>query len=63
MYLNMALIVPDHGRREFTTMNAIEEIDGLRIVFVVGSGLDDEARDLFPNAINAGITSPREFFT
>jgi ABC-type amino acid transport substrate-binding protein len=63
LYLNMALVVPDHRRREFTEMNTIEEINGLRIAFVVGSGLDDEARSFFPNATIVGITSPREFFT
>jgi proton glutamate symport protein len=62
LYLNMALVVPDHRKREFADLNTIAETDGLRVAYIAGSGLDDEARRYFPNATIVSIASPRKFF-
>jgi ABC-type amino acid transport substrate-binding protein len=62
MYLNLALVVPDHLKRNFVSVESINKIEKLRIAVTVGSGLDDEAKSYFPDANIVTINSPREFF-
>ncbi len=63
MFVNLALVVPDHRQREFSTQTAVGNIKGLRIAVIAGSGLDDEVRNNFPGAEVVNVSSPREFFT
>ena len=63
MYLNLALVVPDYRKREFASMDAVGEIETLRIGVIAGSGLADEAKTFFPEAEIISVATPREFFT
>ena len=62
LYLNIGLVVRDHRKREFSSMNSINNLENLRIAVIAGSGLSEEVQAFFPAAEFVSVASPREFF-
>lgn len=62
MDVTAALIVLDHRREEFTNIDTIRKIKGLKIAIVGTSSFRSGLKDLFPNAEVVVLDTPRDFF-
>ena len=59
---SISFVVPDHRRDEFTSINTIRRIKGLRILAGRDRHYADLVGKLFPNAKIEAIDSPRPYF-
>jgi len=62
LVVNMGLVVKDHNRDEFESMEKIARIPHPRIGVIRGSYFDQRAREYFSTAEIVPLDSPREFF-
>ena len=60
--VHMAFVVPDGRKEEFVRLEAVREMDGLRVAVFNGTPLADKAERLFPKATIVPIDSLEEFF-
>jgi Na+/H+-dicarboxylate symporter/ABC-type amino acid transport substrate-binding protein len=62
MFVNMALVIPDYRRREFSSEGSIRAATGLRLGVHSGSNFGSRALEHFPNAKIVPLQSERDFF-
>lgn len=63
LYVNMALVVADHRKRDFADERHIRAQSQLRIGVQVGSYFAARAQEHFPGVQFVALTSERDFFT
>lgn len=61
--VHMAFVVPDGRKNEFTQLDAVQKMDGLRVAVYNNTALVAVAHRLLPNATIVPINSKEEFFT
>lgn len=60
--VRLGIVVPDHRREEFASVEAIRRTKGVRIGVAAGSYFAEKVRESFPNLKVVILGSPREFF-
>jgi len=61
--VHLAFVVPDDRKTEFTQLDSVRKMDGLRVAVYNNTALVPVARQLLPNATIVPIDSKEEFFT
>ena len=60
--VHMALVVPDGRKKEFTNVETVQKMNGLRVAVFNNTALATAAPELFPRATIVPIDSREEFF-
>ncbi len=60
--VHLAFVVPDDRKNEFTQLDFVQKMDGLRVAVYNNTALVPVARQLLPNATIVPIDSKEEFF-
>jgi Na+/H+-dicarboxylate symporter len=60
--VRLALVVPDHRREEFSSVEAIHRMKDVRVGVSAGAYFAEKLRESFPNVTVVTLRSPREFF-
>jgi ABC-type amino acid transport substrate-binding protein len=60
--VHLAFVVPNGGKNEFTQLDSVKKMDGLRVAVYNNTALVAVAHQLLPNATVVPIDSKEEFF-
>jgi ABC-type amino acid transport substrate-binding protein len=60
--VRLALVVPDHRREEFESVEAIRRMKDVRVGVSAGAYFAEKFQETFPNLVVVTLSSPREFF-